>query len=208
MILRWRWQSVILGLVLFWTARYAVKFFLLQTSSFLVFNSDSSLLPDLFPGHEEMLIFDQLSLSFGDIKDGSNFSFSTFNKPFLPLPPSSGSLFKFRSAVKFASLKFTMRREAIRKEAGERGTSRRTIFPSKLSFRQNFLSVKTFSPSKLSFRQNFLFIKTLSFRQNFLAKLGFVEQQGVTGCFFGKGFWSCLWVKKGVAFCLFIRRYY
>ena len=109
-----------------------MNFLLPQTSWFLVFNSfllGSSLLLDLFPGHEEMLKFDQLSfgvtkvesLSFGDIQDGS-LSFETFNTSLL-LPPSSGSLlltFKSTLVVKLASFKLKMRRDASKREAGER----------------------------------------------------------------------------------------
>ena len=132
----------VLGLIFLSTARYTVNFLLPQTSWFLVFNSfllGSSLLLDLFPGHEEMLKFDQLSFgvtkveslsfddiqvgpsSFDDIQDGS-LSFVTFNTSLL-LPPSSGSLlltFKSRLVVKLASSKLKMRRDASKREAGER----------------------------------------------------------------------------------------
>ena len=106
-----------------------MNFLLPQTSWFLVINSfllGSSLLLDLFPGHEEMLKFDQLSfgvtkvesLSFGDIQDGPS-SFVTFNTSLL-LPSSSGILLS-RLIVKF-SFKLEMRRDTNKREAGESGT--------------------------------------------------------------------------------------
>ena len=101
-------------LVLLWTARYTVKFFLPPICLFLVFN----LFLSLFPGHEVMLKVGQFSFTQID-----PLSFATFNTSLL-LPPSLSSwLATFKSNcslvdAKLANLKLKMRREAHNSERG------------------------------------------------------------------------------------------